>query len=273
MMSRSTRFALAALGTLGFCGLGAFWGGMSIAADADSPAVGVVAPPPSEEVDLPAVPKTQDLAAPFGGSCSEECETSLSMLSDGDREGLIDLPARVQRTLAAIGPIKGDGGTKAAAEVARRLTDTDATGTVAQPGAEQTLAAPIDVQTGEADCTLRWFGFMDETVKTVGTHRCRIGKAADGTVTIEKLTGERMLVHLAPLNDRFSAYLGRSFLPEQAEREYDLKTPLNAGNGNFGNVSGLATLSGGQIVLIGGAELGMSPADDTFFSVLTISGS
>lgn len=272
MMSRSTRFALAALGTLGFCGLGAVWGGLSIAADAGSPAVGVEAPPPGEEPDLPPVAETQDLAAPFGGSCSEECEASLSLLSDSDREGLIDLPARVERTLAAIGPIKGDGGTKAAVEVARQLGDQGAGPPVAQPGAEQTLAAPIDVQAGEADCTLRWFGFLDEPAKTVGTHRCRIGKAADGTVTIEKLTGEGMLVHLAPLNDRFSAYLGRSFLPDQTERAYDLKTPVNGGNGNFGNVSGLATLSGGQIVLISGAELGMKPADDTFFSVLTVSG-
>ncbi|WP_427023569.1 hypothetical protein ACP4J4_13605 [Aureimonas ureilytica] len=269
MSSRSTRFAIASLGILGFCGLGAAMGGFSIAADADSPAVTRGVPDASAPA---AVSAPQDLAAPFGGSCSEECENTLSLLSDSDREGLIDLPSRVARTLAAIGPIKGDGGTKAAASVAMRLDDIDASGTVAEPGVEETLAAPIDIKAGEAECTLRWFGFLDEASRTVGTHRCRIEKAGDGTVTIEKLTGERFLVHLAPLNDRFSAAIGRTYLPEQPERDYDLRAPLNAGNGNFGNVSGLATLSGGQIVLIGGAELGMKPADDTFFSVLTIAG-
>lgn len=269
MLSRSKRFAVLTLGLLGFCGAGAALGGFSIAADADSPAVARV---PVAQRDVPVVSETKDLAAPFGGSCAEECETTLSLLSDSDREALIDLPARVQRTLAAIGPVKGDGGMKGAADVAGRLSDPEAAGVVAQPGAEETLAAPIGLEPGEADCTLRWFGFMDEPSRTVGTHRCRIGKADDGTLTVEKLTGERFLVRLAPLNDRFSAYVGRSFLAEQPERDYDLKVPLNAGNANFGNISGLATLSGGQIMLIGGAELGMKPADDTFFSVLTVSG-
>ncbi|WP_062231423.1 hypothetical protein [Aureimonas sp. N4] len=268
MPSRSKRFALAAAGVLTICTLGALGSGFSIEADAGSPTI--TSNPASP--DVAEVAASQDVAAPFGGNCSEECETSLALLSDSDREGLIDLPSRVQRTLAAIGPIKGDGGTKAAAEVAMHLSDPNVEKAAALPGVEETLAAPVEAEGGDVDCTLRWFGFLDQPVRTVGTHRCRIAKAADGAVTIEKLTGERFLVHLAPLNDRFSAYRGRSFLPDQDERDYDLKSPVNAGNANFGNISGLATISGGQIVLIGGSELGMSPPDDTFFSVLTLSG-
>jgi len=268
MPSRSKRFALVAAGVIALCGLGAVGSGFSIDADADSPTLATQ----PDSGDATEVSTSQDLAAPFGGNCSEECETSLALLSDSDREGLIDLPARVQRTLAAIGPLKADGGTKVAAEVARHLADPGLVSAAALPGAEETLAAPVTAEGREVDCTLRWFGFLDEPVRTVGTHRCRIGVGADGAMTIEKLTGERFLVHLAPLNDRFSAYLGRSFLPDQSERDYDLKSPVNVGNGNFGNVSGLATVSGGQILLVGGAELGMSPPDDTFFSVLTLSG-
>lgn len=220
------------------------------------------APPPVP----PIVSEPGDLAAPFGGRCAEECEASLSTLSDGDREGVIDLPARIRRTLAGLGEMSTDGGTKAALGVARILAD--------DPGAEGApLAAPTAAQPGETECTLRWFGFLGEGAKTVGSHRCRIAKAADGTVSVEKLTGERLLVHLVPLTDHLSLAVGRSFLDGQPERDYDLRQPLNAGNANFGNVVGLATLSGGQIHLIGGAELGMNPADNDFFSVLTLAGS
>ncbi|MBB3997987.1 hypothetical protein GGR04_001825 [Aureimonas pseudogalii] len=209
--------------------------------------------------------RTGDLAAPFGGRCAEECEAALSTLSDGDREAVIGLPTRIARTLAALEGTETDGGTRQALDVAASVAGSDAANAPA-------LVAPVNVTPVEAECTLRWFGFLDESAKTVGTHRCTVAAAADGSVTIEKLTGERLRLRLLPLNDRLSLTVGRSFLADQPERAYDLEAPLNAGNGNFGNVVGLATRSGGQIHLFGGAELGMQPADDTFFSILTISG-
>ncbi len=270
MSSRSLRFAVLTATVLGLCGAGAVFGGFSTRAGADAPA-----PVSGRDAgrDFQPVPEPGDLAAPFGGRCSEECETTLSLLSDGDREALIDLPARAQRTLAEIGPLSADAATLQAADVAARLGDAEAGGEVAEPGAEGTLAAPIDLSPGERACTLRWFGFLDEAADTVGTHRCEIARAGDGTITVEKLTGERFLVRLAPLNDRIVAFEGRSFLPDQTERDYDVRSPVNAGNANFGNVFGLATLSGGQVFLVGGPELGMTEPDDTFFSVLTIAGS
>ncbi len=69
------------------------------------------------------------------------------------------------------------------------LSDPNVEKAAALPGVEETLAAPFEAEGGDVDCTLRWFGFLDQSVRTVGTHRCRIGKAADGAVTIEKLDG------------------------------------------------------------------------------------
>jgi hypothetical protein len=214
---------------------------------------------------LRAASQTGDLAAPFGGRCSEECEASLATLSDGDRESVIGLPARIAQTLSALGTIEADGGTRQALDVAAAVSGSDAANATS-------VEAPVNVSPVETECTLRWFGFMNQTAKTVGIHRCTVAAAEDGSVTIEKLTGDRLQVRLLPLTDRLSLTVGRSFLANQPERAYDLAAPLNAGNGNFGNVVGLATRSGGQIHMFGGAELGMHPADDTFFSILTISG-
>lgn len=202
--------------------------------------------------DATSEPEPQDAATPFGGRCAEECDTSLTLLSDGDREALLALPERVRRELGAGSGMAGDGGARVARSAAASL---------AGMGAEtEPASAPLDISSGDVDCT--WRRFRDGRVVTEPTQRCRIGRDENGAPTLEQLTGAGLDLRLEPLTDQASVYLGR-LRPdgEPAGRDYD----RDARDAAAGNRSGLAVEVGNQVHLVGADE-------GAGFAVLTLSG-
>lgn len=72
------------------------------------------------------------------------------------------------------------------------------------------------------------------------------------------------------MTDGFSAVIGRNFLADQEERQYDSANPANAGNDNFGNVVGLATAGNGRLYVFSSEQRGFEQEDPTFFWALTV---
>jgi hypothetical protein len=194
-----------------------------------------------------------EASLPFGGRCAEECDTSLTLLSDADREALIELPERVRREL---GEGEGAGsGAEGGARVAR-----SAAAALANMGSEdEQVVAPLDISSGDVDCT--WRRFREGRVVTEPTQRCRIGRDESGAPTLEQVTGEALDLRLEPLTDQTSVYLGRLRSAGEPARGYDRDAVEQAA----ANRSGLAVEVGNQVHLIG-ADGG------TGFAVLTLSG-
>lgn len=191
---------------------------------------------------------------PFGGACAEECDASLTLLSDADREQLIALPERVRQTLLAAGTSApgDDGGTRVAREAAATLAGE-------RPETAEASVAPLDLSQGDMDCT--WRRFDGRRARVEPTGRCRIGRDAAGAPTLEEIVGDGLAVRLEPLTDRYSLYLGRVSGSDGAERAYD---PA-AGEADASNRTGLAARVGHQVHLV-------EASGASGFAVLTLSG-
>lgn len=188
--------------------------------------------------------------------CTTECAAALAPLASMDADALRALPVRVATTLAAIAD-------PALPMDAAARTALDAT----LPLGAGDLAA---VTTGDRACTVYWYGFLDNAGQTVGQHRCRVTRGADGILTVEKLSGEMLYAEMTPVTTGMGVAVGRTFLDGHAIRRYDAATPDNAENTNFGNFVGLAFADGARLVIVDGDQRGMSPPDDTYFAVLVV---
>lgn len=198
-------------------------------------------------------PEPTIAAAPFGGRCAEECDSSLTLLTDADRETLIALPERVRTELergSAASP-GADGGARVAREAAGALAGRAVDG--------EPPAAPLDISSGDVDCT--WRRFASGKVATEPTQRCRVGRDASGAPTLQQLTGTPMSLRFEPLTDQAALYLGQADEPEAPRRDYD----RNGASSAAGNRSGLAVEVGNQVHLVSFEQTGG-------FAVLTLSG-
>lgn len=240
--------------------------GKAKGADADISAICVVDKRSGEAElggELPADPEGSAGEAalpafPAIGDCAGPCADFTAMLGSGDARWLRDLPGRVARTVAAI---RADPALDWNDEARRALEAFEAGTPTIDPAA---------IPTGERSCTLYWYGFLDDAARPVGSHRCRVERRDDGTITLAKTSGERLAGNLHPIGEGAFAFAGRSYLAAQNERSYDIEKPLNEGNGNFGNVVGLAAMAGDRLVLVTADMLGFQELDPTFFGLLVI---
>lgn len=188
--------------------------------------------------------------------CTTECAATLAPLAAVDADALRALPVRVASTLAAIADpaLPMDAAAGSALDAALPL------------GAGDLVA----VTTGDRACTVYWYGFLDNAGQTVGQHRCRVTRGADGMLTVEKLSGELLYAEVTPVATGTGVAVGRTSLDGHAIRRYDAVTADNAENNNFGNVVGLAFADGARLVIVDGDQRGISPPDDTYFAVLVV---
>ncbi|WP_188052302.1 hypothetical protein [Aureimonas fodinaquatilis] len=203
---------------------------------------------------------------PFGGQCGEECEATLALLAEEDREKLTDLPEIIARTIVENPEPTGEAKVDNVREMALSLSER-----VSGVPSEQ-LQRPQGALGGKVACSVYFYGFLDEPAKLVGNHTCSVTELEGGALLVEKNTGERLRAEIHPLTDGFSAFIGRNFLADQSERDYDASNPVNAGNENFGNSVGLATQMGGQMYLLSSEQRGHEKPDESFFWVLAIGG-
>lgn len=203
---------------------------------------------------LPAAPVAW--AAAFA-ACGPACD-ALTPLTEEDEATLRGLADRVAATVAEIG----------------MLVDDDAWEPTTREILERALAAPpggdfVGLTTGERSCTVYWYGFMENAGQVIGHHRCRIEETADGLV-ITKETGERFRAEIVPAGGGYHIAVGRSYLADHAERNYDAGNPHNAANDNFGNYVAMAFADNGALILIAADLRGFETPDPTFFSVTVI---
>lgn len=189
--------------------------------------------------------------------CTGACGEALAALAPADQRLLEALPQRVQRTADQINRDPGLAWNEAARPILPRAL------TIA-PGGDFSR-----VRTGERPCTVFWFGFLDNAGERVGRHRCRVTRER-GTLTVEKITGDRLAAWVVPIDAGAGLFVGRTYLPGQPERRYDPDRPANASNSNFGNKSGLVFADGRSLFVIDGDMRGFTDPDDTFFEVLLI---
>jgi hypothetical protein len=217
--------------------------------------------------ELPAMSDDAVAAAEYGplswpklfAPCGADCRDVFDKLAPADADALRALPGRVSRTVEAV-----TAGGNAAAKWPALAWDALTIVQDLEPG------MAIAVDPGERACTVIWFGFLDNGGEVVGEHRCRIDED-DGQFVVTKLTGERRTVRLFELDGGAAVAVGRTYLPEQAERAYNPASPGNRGNANFGNFVGLAFASErGGIALVSADMRGHLDPDDTFFEVLLV---
>lgn len=206
------------------------------------------------------------VVAPFGGQCTEECESTLSLLDSNDQRKVTRLPQVIAQTILENPQGTGIADVDRVRDVALSFSELVA-GTPSD-----TLAAPRDAMSGKVPCSVYYYGFLNEPAKLVGNHTCSVSALEGGGLLLEKTTGERLRAELRPLTDGFSAVIGRNFLAEQEERQYDSANPTNAGNDNFGNVVGLATAGNGRLYVFSSEQRGFEQEDPTFFWVLAVGG-
>jgi hypothetical protein len=188
--------------------------------------------------------------------CAGDCAALFDSLAPEDAEALRALPERVARTIEAVG-----------ADISAWPAEAqDALALVQALGPSTALA----MDPGKRSCTVIWFGFLDEGGDVVGRHQCRIDEER-GELSLTKLTGEGRFVRLVELAGGANVAVGRTYLPEQAERQYDPARPDNQGNENFGNFVGLAFPAERNGLVIVSADMrGFTEPDDTFFEVLLV---
>ncbi len=189
--------------------------------------------------------------------CAEaapECGPAFVSLGVDDQLDLLALPDRVAATIVAV---EDRSFADRSAAVLDRVRNADA-------------AAPLDgVSAGEHACTVYDFGFLDNGGRRVGAHRCRISRTGTGLL-IEKLTGERLSGEVLPISGGAGLLVGRTYLPEHADRRYDPLRPANAENQNFGNTTGIVFADGSGLLIVSADLRGFTEPDDTFFGVLVI---
>lgn len=206
------------------------------------------------------------VVAPFGGQCTEECEATLSLLDVDDQRKVTRLPQVIAQTILENPQGTGIAAVDGVRDVALSFSELVA-GTPSD-----TLAAPRSAMPGKVPCSVYYYGFLNEPAKLVGNHTCTVSALEGGGLLLEKTTGERLRAELRPLTDGFSAVIGRNFLADQEERQYDSANPANAGNDNFGNVVGLATAGNGRLYVFSSEQRGFEQEDPTFFWALTVGG-
>ncbi len=208
--------------------------------------------------ELPDIATFTELAWTYAfTSCDAACETVLAGLTANDADVIQGLADRVEQTIAATEALPADAWAPEAREVLNRVRDL-------QPGGD--LAA---VTTGERNCTVYWYGFLENGGQVVGEHQCRIELTDEG-LTVTKLTGEMLRADIVPAGGGYALAIGRTFIDDQPERAYDRDNPDNAVNPNFGNYAGLAFVDGDALFIIDADMHGFEQPDATYFSVLVI---
>ncbi|MFD2239104.1 hypothetical protein [Aureimonas populi] len=185
---------------------------------------------------------------------------TLDLLGEADRAELQGLPAQIERTIAANAGASLATGPAAARAAAGRAAAI-AAGT--QTG-DLSLSEPL---LGERSCRLYYFGYQNEAARSVGTHRCSVSQGDDGNLLVEKTSGERLRAGIRPFTPGVAAFVGRSFQPDHAERDYDPANPDNAASSEFGNAVGMAVQEEGIIYLISSQRRRFEESD-SFFWVL-----
>lgn len=212
--------------------------------------------------ELPEFVSTAPPAPPgpvgWGGllDCGEPCADALVRLSPEDAEALIALHETVDATVA---------------EISRSpdlAAETDALAALVRVEAATGAGDLAAVATGEHACTVYWYGFLDDPARTVGRHQCVV-EDVGGTLIVTKTTGEMMRATIVPAGDMAVA-IGRTYLADQAEREYDPTDPDNALNPNFGNYVGLAFADAEGLLIVDADQHGFTEPDATFFAILAI---
>lgn len=203
------------------------------------------------------------LAGPAGwadplAECGERCEMVVGALDAADVGWLRVLPVRAAATIRAI------------RDNPSLTWDDDARAALDRLEAAPFTFDPVAVGQGERKCTVYWYGFLDTGGSRVGTHRCRLEWIDGDQLAITKLTGDRLFGVFRPVESGGGIFFGRSYLPDQPERDYDAAAPLNAGNQNFGNVVGIAVNDGIRLMLLTADMLGFTEPDDTYFGLLVV---
>jgi hypothetical protein len=203
------------------------------------------------------------VATAFSGQCDATCAVTLTALAEPDRSALVELPAEVDRTLAAHPGAKLAAGPEAARAVAAALAGSAAgqkTGAVTPP--DPALA-------GERSCVLYYFGYENQAARTVARHRCRVTAGEGGALIVEKTSGERLRAEIRPLTAEFSAFVGRSFEAGEGNTGYDAEQPVSRANAELGNTVGLAAARDGKLVLVS-SQLRRFADQGDFFWVLAL---
>lgn len=198
----------------------------------------------------------------FSGACDAACETSLSALAEADRADILALPGRMARALEAHAGTTLSEGPAAARETLLALVAAAERGETGDGARALTEEAA-----GTRACTLYYFGYGNEASRTVGRHQCSVSAAPDGTLTVEKTSGERLAAAIRPLTPGFSAFVGRTFEAGASVQAYDAQSP--DGTDGTGNAVGLAAADGGRI-LLASSQMRRFEADGDFFWVLAL---
>lgn len=198
----------------------------------------------------------------LAGLCDGPCPSALDRLTPDDRNALLDLAGRIERTLAA-----GEGTALGDASAAAREAARNAAIGAGGEGGDLRPFGPELV--GSASCTLFYFGFEGEAARTVGTHRCRIVEGPGGGLRVEKTSGERLSAELAPLRGEVSAFIGRSFEAGAQRQAYDPAAPQDDPASDLGNVVGFAVRTEDGVYLVSPQRRRFDPSDD-FFWVLAL---
>jgi hypothetical protein len=202
----------------------------------------------------PPVPAAE--APVVAATCDAACEETAAILAPEDAQSLnaiaATMIATLEQTVSQEEPAQAD-----AARIADLLTldmaDMDFTA----------------VSQGQYRCRVYWYGFLDQGMSRIASHRCEIGEEGDA-MRVRKISGERMDALLLPWGDDARAFVGRTFLPGHDLTRYDAETPANPENENFGNKVGLAFAHEGNLYLASTQARGMDPVDDTFFEVIEL---
>jgi hypothetical protein len=211
----------------------------------------------SAALALPAFAGPAGWADPLA-QCGERCEAVIDILHPADTGWLRILPPRAAETIRSI-------------EADPALTwDEDARAALDRLEAAPFVFDPTAVRQGERQCTVYWYGFLDEGGGRVGTHRCRLEWIDGDQLSITKVTGDGLTGVFRPVESGGAIFIGRSFLPDHRERDYDPAAPLNVANQNYGNVVGIAVNDGAGLMLLTADLLGFTEPDDTYFGLLVV---
>jgi len=125
------------------------------------------------------------------------------------------------------------------------------------------------LRTGARICQVYCFGFLDNSVQLVGTHRCLVERLNDDFIVF-KFTGNRLFATLKPYKESALVFIGRSYVPEHQQQRYDRENPDNLENENFGNEVGYAFSINNKLVLLSISQRGFTEPDSAFFQCLVI---
>jgi hypothetical protein len=111
---------------------------------------------------------------------------------------------------------------------------------------------------------LYWFGFLDDAVRVVGRHKCRIDEE-NGELERDQAHRGGAVCAAGGVRKGPNVATGRTYLPEQSERRYDRARPDNRGNDNFGNLLASLFPSERKLAIVSADMHGHEP-DETFLS-------